>query len=229
MTQTPTFTWHGVINGAHKGILIAPTLIAFGLGVGLLAASKGLSVSEIALMSAWVYAGGAQMATCRYGPSRFRFALVLTVLAMNARYILLSASLRPVSARCRSASLSRAAFFGDGNWVLPMREFNEGRRPDAGFLLGSGCDDVAVARLDRRRPSVRADPRRPAPVRRRLHAGGVLRHHGGRLLPQCAQRRAAAGRHRGRGRGPEAAGGALVYFRRRARRQSCGSLRVDPA
>ena len=70
MTQKPTFTWHGVVDGAHKGLLIAPTLIAFGLGVGLLAASKGLSVSEIALMSAWVYAGGAQPKRDSLGSAR---------------------------------------------------------------------------------------------------------------------------------------------------------------
>ena len=140
MTQKPTFTWHGVVDGAHKGLLIAPTLIAFGLGVGLLAASKGLSVSEIALMSAWVYAGGAQMATLQVWTEPLPvFALVLTVLAMNARYILLSASLRPYFGTLPFWQVYPGlAIFGDGNWMLQMREFNEGRRPDAGFLLGSG-------------------------------------------------------------------------------------------
>jgi len=140
VTQTPTFTWHGVVDGAHKGLLIAPTLIAFGLGVGLLAASKGLSVSEIALMSAWVYAGGAQMATLQVWTEPLPvFALVLTVLAMNARYILLSASLRPYFGTLPFWQVYPGlAIFGDGNWMLQMREVNEGRRPDAGFLLGSG-------------------------------------------------------------------------------------------
>ena len=32
----------------------------------------------------------------------------------------------------------RLAIFGDANWSLQMREISDGRRPDAGFLLGSG-------------------------------------------------------------------------------------------
>ena len=40
-TFTPTFTWRGVVDGAAKGIVLAPTLIAFGLAVGVLAATKG--------------------------------------------------------------------------------------------------------------------------------------------------------------------------------------------
>ena len=108
----------------RKGILIAPTLIAFGLGVGLLAASKGLTVAEIALMSAWVYAGGAQMATLQVWAEPLPLlALVLTVLAMNARYILLSASLRPPFGTLPFWQIYPGlAIFGDGNWMLTMRE-----------------------------------------------------------------------------------------------------------
>ena len=137
--QTPTFTWRGVVDGVRKGLLIAPALIAFGLAVGLLAASKGLSVLEVALMSAWVYAGGAQMATLQVWAEPLPLvALVLTVLAMNARYILLSASLRPHFGTLPFWQIYPGlAIFGDGNWVLTMREVTE-RRPDAGFLLGSG-------------------------------------------------------------------------------------------
>lgn len=139
-TFMPTFTWAGVVDGARKGILISPTLIAFGLGVGLLAASKGLTVAESALMSAWVYAGGAQMATLQVWTEPLPvFALVLTVLAMNARYILLSASLRPPFGTLPFWQIYPGlAIFGDGNWMLTMREISGQQRPDAGFLLGSG-------------------------------------------------------------------------------------------
>ena len=106
----------------------------------MLAASKGLTVLEIALMSAWVYAGGAQMASLQVWAQPLPLlALVLTVLAMNARYILLSAALRPPFGTLPAWQIYPGlAIFGDGNWALQMREINEGRRPDAGFLLGSG-------------------------------------------------------------------------------------------
>lgn len=138
--QTPTFTWSGVKRGAREGLLISPTMIAFGIAVGMLAASKGLTVLELALMSAWVYAGGAQMATLQvWAEPLALFALFLTVLAMNARYILLSAALRPPFAGLPAWQIyPTLAIFGDGNWALQMRELNEGRRPDAGFLFGSG-------------------------------------------------------------------------------------------
>jgi len=161
-TFTPTFTWHGVLDGAHKGILIAPTLIAFGLGVGLLAAAKGLSVSEIALMSLWVYAGSAQMATLQVWAEPLPlFALVLTVLAMNARYILLSAALRPHFGTLPYWQIYPGiAIFGDGNWMLQMHEINARRRPDAGFLLGSGLVMTCPNRCPTTVEPVIGDPRR---------------------------------------------------------------------
>ena len=138
-TFMPTFSWRGVLDGAAKGILIAPALIAFGLAVGVLAFSKGLTAFEIALMSAWVYAGTAQMASLQVWAEPVPLlVLVLTVLAMNARYVLLSAALRPPFGALPAWQIYPGlAIFGDGNWALTMRDVNE-RRPDAGFLLGSG-------------------------------------------------------------------------------------------
>ena len=135
----PTFTWRGVVDGAAKGLVLAPTLIAFGLGVGVLAATKGLTALEIALMSAWVYAGTAQMASLQVWAEPLPLlALVLTVLAMNARYLLLSAALRPHYGTLPYWQVYPGlAIFGDGNWALAIRDATE-RRPDAGFLLGSG-------------------------------------------------------------------------------------------
>jgi len=138
--QTPTFTWRGVIDGARKGILLSPGLITFGLVCGVLANAKGLSVFEIGLMSAWVYAGGAQMASLQVWADPVPvFVVVLTVLAMNVRYVLLSAALRPPFGALPWWQIYPAlAIFGDGNWALTLREINNGSRPDAGFLFGSG-------------------------------------------------------------------------------------------
>jgi len=58
---------------------------------------------------------------------------------MNARYILLSAALRPPFGTLPAWQIYPAlGIFGDGNWALQMRELNAGQRPDAGFLFGSG-------------------------------------------------------------------------------------------
>ena len=224
--QAPTFTWRGVVDGAREGILISPTLIAFGVAVGVLAASKGLTVLEIALMSAWVYAGGAQMATLQVWAEPLPlFALMLTVLAMNARYVLLSAALRPPFGTLPAWQIYPGlAIFGDGNWALQMREISEGRRPDAGFLLGSGLVMfIPWIGVHGRRPPVRAGPRRSAPARHRFHPRGVLRHDGGRIFSRRAQHRAADRRHRGGGRWSRSSSPGRVSVRRRARRKSRGA------
>lgn len=137
--QAPVFTFDGFVDGIRKGLMLAPTLIAFGLAVGVLAAAKGLTALEIALMSAWVYAGGAQMASLQIWTEPVPLlALVLTVLAMNARYVLLGAALQPYYGALPAWQVYPALFvMGDGNWALAVRAANAGR-PDAGFLLGSG-------------------------------------------------------------------------------------------
>ena len=134
------FTWAGVVDGARLGLVPAPTLIAFGLAVGVLASAKGLSAMEMALMSAWVYAGGAQMASLQIWTEPLPvFALVLTVLAMNARYILLSAALRPYFGMLPWwQAYPGVAIMGDANWAITIREANRTGLADAGFLFGSG-------------------------------------------------------------------------------------------
>lgn len=64
--------------------------------------------------------------------------LLLTVLAMNARYVLMGAALRPYCGNLPAWQIYPSLFaLGDGNWALTLREFSSGRN-DAGFILGSG-------------------------------------------------------------------------------------------
>jgi 4-azaleucine resistance transporter AzlC len=134
-----TFTWSGVTSGAVKSLVLAPGVIAFGLAVGVLAAGKGLTTLEAALMSIWVNAGSAQMATLQIWAEPIpMLTLVLTVLAINSRYVLLGAALRPHFGALPWWRMYPTLFvMGDGNWALTMHEINAQRR-DAGFLLGSG-------------------------------------------------------------------------------------------
>jgi predicted branched-subunit amino acid permease len=140
-----TFTWSGVTSGAVKSLVLAPSVAAFGLAVGVLAAGKGLTTLEVALMSIWVNAGSAQMASLQIWANPIPvLTLVLTVLAMNARYILLGAALRPHFGALPWWQMYPTLFvMGDGNWGLTLHEINAQRR-DAGFLLGSGLLTFAV-------------------------------------------------------------------------------------
>ncbi len=142
---TPTFTFAGVVSGAVKSLVLAPSVTAFGLAVGVLAAGKGLTTLEAALMSIVVNAGSAQMASLQMWAFPVPLtALLLTVAGINSRYFLLGAALRPHFGTLPAYQMYPTLFvMGDGNWALTLREINEGRK-DAGFLLGSGLLTFSV-------------------------------------------------------------------------------------
>jgi predicted branched-subunit amino acid permease len=135
----PPFTRAGFRSGAVRGMVLVPSIAMYGVAFGIMASAAGLSTAEAMLFSGVVFAGGAQMASLQAWTNPVSFvAVMLTTLAMNSRYMLLGAALRPWY-RGLSGLQSYASLFamGDGNWVLAMREYEEGRR-DAAFILGSG-------------------------------------------------------------------------------------------
>ena len=84
--------WEGVVDVAPAAIAAVP----IGLLFGALAAAKGLSVLEVALMSALVCAGGAQFAIVEMWsyPVPIGTIVVATIL-INSRHVLMGASLAP--------------------------------------------------------------------------------------------------------------------------------------
>jgi 4-azaleucine resistance transporter AzlC len=143
--KSPPFTLHGVRTGAIAGLTLLPSVAMYGIAFGIMADVAKLTAPEAVLFSAWVYAGGAQMATLQaWADPVPLLAVCLTALAMNARYFLLGAALRPWLAGLPAHKTYISLFFmGDGNWALSLREHGEGRS-DAGFLLGSGLVMWAV-------------------------------------------------------------------------------------
>ena len=135
----PAFTLHGVRIGAVAGLTLLPSVAMYGVAFGIMADVAKLTALEAVLFSAWVYAGGAQMATLQaWADPVPLLAVCLTALAMNARYFLLGAALRPWLTGLPAHKTYLSLFFmGDGNWALSLREHAEGRI-DVGFLLGSG-------------------------------------------------------------------------------------------
>lgn len=112
----------------------------YGAAFGVMAAAVGVTVWEAMALSGWVNAGGAQMATLQaWGDPVPLLAVCLTVLAINSRYLLLGAALRPWFGGLPAwQSYSSLFVLGDANWALALREHSEGR-DDAAFLLGSGA------------------------------------------------------------------------------------------
>ncbi len=137
--QPAVFTAAGFRQGFVAGQPLAPGTFLYGMVFGVLASERGLAWLEAMLMSVLVYSGSAQLAALQgWSASPAIAPLVLTVLLINARYVLYSASVQPwLSGATRPQALATLFFLGDGNWALSMRAYHAGHR-DAAFLFGSG-------------------------------------------------------------------------------------------
>jgi len=135
----PPFTLAGMRAGAAAALTLIPSSAVYGMSFGIMAGTLGLTFGEIVLISGWVNAGGAQMASLQAWAYPVPIlAVCLMTLAMNARYLLMGATLRPwLGGLPAYVSYPSLLVLGDGNWALSMRERAEGRI-DAGFLTGSG-------------------------------------------------------------------------------------------
>jgi branched chain amino acid efflux pump len=138
-SEMSAFTAQGLRLGAAAAAVLIPGVAMYGAAFGVMASSKSLSFIEATFFSAWVNAGGAQMASLEVWKEPVSIvAICLTIVAMNTRYILLGATLRPTYEGMPYYKTYPSLFFlGDGNWALAMREHQNGRA-DAAFLVGSG-------------------------------------------------------------------------------------------
>jgi 4-azaleucine resistance transporter AzlC len=104
---------------------IAPVAVAavpIGLLFGAVAAAKGLSPLEVTLMSALVFAGGAQFATIETWTYPVPVAaIVFATLLINARHVLMGASLGPKLRASRWQKWLGFFFLTDESWALAER------------------------------------------------------------------------------------------------------------
>lgn len=122
---------------------IAPAMVAaapIGLLYGALATAKGLSVVDVLLSSGLIFAGGAQLAAIQMWSVPVPIAaLSVSTLLINARYILMSASLAPKVAHL--PLLGRIVGFhvlADENWAMSERRA-AGGRVSAPYFFGMGA------------------------------------------------------------------------------------------
>jgi 4-azaleucine resistance transporter AzlC len=116
----------------------APSFAAVPIGLlfGAVAVSKGLSPAEVALMSAMVFAGGAQFAAIEQWVTPAPIAaLAFGTLLINARHILMGASLAPKTGAFRPWQRFVGFFaMADENWALSERRAREHRLTPAYYL-----------------------------------------------------------------------------------------------
>ncbi len=145
MTTTDTPLQQSVLNrhlvwtGFRQMVPIAVFVMVFGAAFGLAATQSGLDAAWVVFMSTLVFAGAAQFAALDlWGPQVPMLALALTVFAINARHLLMGATLYPW---LRHLPLTRRygvmVLASDANWALTMQAFGRGQ-PGLGLLLGGG-------------------------------------------------------------------------------------------
>lgn len=128
--------------GARACIPVVISVATYGMVWGVLARGAGLSLLEVVLMSGLVFAGAAQFvaldlwtaipAALPIGP------LIIAALIVNLRYLLLTATLRPLfkpESGLKGALMM--AFVTDENWAMTVLEMKRGGGSVA-FLLGGG-------------------------------------------------------------------------------------------
>lgn len=128
-----------VLDGFKQLLPISMFVVVFGVAFGLAAAQTGLDDTSIVLMSTLVFAGAAQFAVLDlWGEHIPLIPLIITVFAINARHLLMGATLYPWL-----RDLPRAKRYGvmlvvsDANWAMSMQAFNAGKS-GLGLLFGGG-------------------------------------------------------------------------------------------
>lgn len=111
----------------------------FGAAFGLAATQTGIENSATLLMSTLVFAGAAQFATLElWGQQVSLIPLIVTVFFINARHLLMGASLYPWLRHLPAAKrYGILLVISDANWALSMQAFQRGQ-PGFGLLFGGG-------------------------------------------------------------------------------------------
>ncbi|UYO00418.1 MAG: AzlC family ABC transporter permease [Devosia sp.] len=130
------------LAGARACLPVAVSVAAYGLVWGVLARGAGLSLIEVAMMSGLVFAGSAQFVALdlwTQTPESLPIGpLVLAALIVNLRYLLLTATLRPLYPPGRLGARALGMYLvTDENWAMTVAAMARGGGSVA-FLMGGG-------------------------------------------------------------------------------------------
>lgn len=137
----PAFPMAAVVAGFRATTPVAVGVGAYGIALGLVAATDaaGISLAELLLMDVLVLAGSAQIVAVGLWEQPVPVvSIVAATLVVNLRYLLICATLHPVFVgRPLWVKLAGIHSVADENWAITMAEHR--RRPQVpGFLLGGG-------------------------------------------------------------------------------------------
>jgi 4-azaleucine resistance transporter AzlC len=123
MTASPPDRRGEFAAGAFTILPLLVAVVPFGLLLGTLAAQKGLSPLETALMGATVFAGASQFVAVEIWTTPPAVALLAaTALMVNLRHVLMGAALAPhVRGWSRGAIYGGLFFMADEIWAFALR------------------------------------------------------------------------------------------------------------
>ena len=134
-----SLSYSQVWSGFKSLLPISSFVVIFGAAFGLAATQTGLDNSSIMLMSSFVFAGASQFATLElWGAQISLIPLIVTVFFINARHLLMGASLYPWLRHLPPIKrYSIVLVISDANWALSLQAFNRGES-GMGLLFGGG-------------------------------------------------------------------------------------------
>jgi predicted branched-subunit amino acid permease len=141
-TLEPPGIGRSLAAGAWAVLPVSVSVAAFGLVWGVLAGQAGVSLLEVVLMSGLIFAGSSQFILLDFwapgGPQPLA-AAIAAVAVVNLRFLLLTATLRPLfPGRPGIGGLMAMGLVADENWAITAERMRHGPVRLA-FLVGSGA------------------------------------------------------------------------------------------
>jgi predicted branched-subunit amino acid permease len=138
----PHWTWGGLSEGAWRSAPMLPGTVVFSMVFGTIAAQKGVTLTDTVLMNALVFAGASQLVAIEVWSNPLTlgtlFSLATITAIVNARFILMGASLRPWLGPLPAWQAYLALLQNvDANWIVATRYRGEGGG-DVSIYLGAG-------------------------------------------------------------------------------------------
>lgn len=126
-------------SGFKQLVPLSFFVIAFGAAFGLAATQAGVDGNMAIIMSTLVFAGASQFAALDLWAADIPlFTLMITVFAINARHLLMGATLYPwLTLLSQRQRYSVMLVVSDANWAMSMQAFSL-KKPGFGILLGGG-------------------------------------------------------------------------------------------
>jgi len=140
--QAPYWSWPGLIEGARLTLPLLPGIVVFSAAFGTIAAQKGLTLTQLVLMNGIVFAGAAQLVALEVWTEPLALGTIVSLAVVtaivNARFVLMTASLRPWLGPLPAWQVYPALLLTtDATWIVGARYHASGGA-DASIYVGAG-------------------------------------------------------------------------------------------